>query len=80
MLMPYDSRFSQQNGFLHAGAALDTACGLAAYTLMPAQADILTVEFKVNMLAPGGGVGGGGAGRDDVRDHDDHVALEQRSI
>lgn len=56
--MPYDSRFSQQNGFLHAGvvsAALDTACGLAAYTLMPAQADVLTVEFKINMLAPAKG-------------------------
>lgn len=56
--MPYDLRFSQQNGFLHAGmvsAALDTACGLAAYTLMPAQADILTVEFKINLLAPAKG-------------------------
>lgn len=56
--MPYDARFSQQNGFLHAGvvsAALDTACGLASYTLMPANADILTVEFKINMLAPAKG-------------------------
>ena len=56
--MPYDERFSQQNGFLHAGAistALDTACGLASYTLMPAQADILTVEFKINLLAPAKG-------------------------
>ena len=56
--MPYDSRFSQQNGFLHAGVvstALDSACGLAAYTLMPAQADVLTVEFKINLLAPAKG-------------------------
>lgn len=56
--MAYDERYSQQNGFLHAGAisaALDTACGLASYTLMPAQADILTVEFKINMLAPAKG-------------------------
>jgi uncharacterized protein (TIGR00369 family) len=56
--MPYDARFSQQNGFLHGGvvsAALDTACGLASYTLMPASADILTVEFKINMLAPAKG-------------------------
>jgi uncharacterized protein (TIGR00369 family) len=56
--MPYDAKFSQQNGFLHAGvisAALDTACGLASYTLMPAQADILTVEFKINLLAPAKG-------------------------
>lgn len=51
--MPYDMRFSQQNGFLHGGvvsAGLDTACGLASYTLMPATADILTVEFKINLL------------------------------
>ena len=56
--MPYDAKFSQQNGFLHAGAvsaALDTACGLASYTLMPAKADILTVEFKINLLAPAKG-------------------------
>lgn len=56
--MSYDARFSQQNGFLHAGVvstALDTACGLAAYTLMPAQSDILTVEFKINLLAPAKG-------------------------
>lgn len=56
--MPYDAKFSQQNGFLHGGivsAGLDTACGLASYTLMPATADILTVEFKINMLAPAKG-------------------------
>ncbi|MBB5051236.1 uncharacterized protein (TIGR00369 family) [Afipia massiliensis] len=56
--MPYDVKFSQQNGFLHGGivsAGLDTACGLASYTLMPAQADILTVEFKINLLAPAKG-------------------------
>ena len=56
--MLYDARLSQQNGFLHGGVvsdALDTACGLASYTLMPAQADILTVEFKINLLAPAKG-------------------------
>jgi uncharacterized protein (TIGR00369 family) len=56
--MPYDVKFSQQNGFLHGGiisAGLDTACGLASYTLMPANADILTVEFKINLLAPAKG-------------------------
>lgn len=56
--MPYDANFSQQNGFLHGGivsAGLDTACGLASYTLMPANADILTVEFKINLLAPAKG-------------------------
>lgn len=56
--MPYDAKLSQQNGFLHGGvvsAGLDTACGLASYTLMPAHADILTVEFKINLLAPAKG-------------------------
>jgi uncharacterized protein (TIGR00369 family) len=56
--MPYDAKFSQQNSFLHGGvvsAGLDTACGLASYTLMPAAADILTVEFKINLLAPAKG-------------------------
>ena len=56
--MPYDERFSQQNGFLHGGvvsAGPETACGLASYTLMPANADVLTVEFKINLLAPAKG-------------------------
>ena len=50
--------FTQQNGFVHAGiitAGLDNACGIAAFTLMPAGADILTVEFKTNLLAPAKG-------------------------
>ena len=36
-------------------AGLDTACGIAAFTLMPAGSDILTVEFKTNLLAPASG-------------------------
>jgi len=51
----FNDAFSQQNGFLHAGivtALVDTACGLAAYTLMPADAEVLSVEFKVNLLRP----------------------------
>jgi uncharacterized protein (TIGR00369 family) len=58
MTMPYAEAFSQQNGFLHAGiitTVLDNACGCAAYTLMPAGANILTVEFKTNLLAPAKG-------------------------
>lgn len=50
--------FTQQNGFLHAGVTaslVDTACGLAATTLMPAGADVLSVEFKVNLLRPAAG-------------------------
>jgi uncharacterized protein (TIGR00369 family) len=56
--MGYSPEFTQQNGFVHAGiitAALDTACGIAAFTLMPKGADILTVEFKTNLLAPAKG-------------------------
>jgi acyl-coenzyme A thioesterase PaaI-like protein len=43
---------------VHAGiitAGLDNACGIAAFTLMPAGVDILTVEFKTNLLAPAKG-------------------------
>src|SRR5258708_23161286 len=56
--MAYSAAFTQQNGFVHAGiitAALDSACGIAAFTLMPAGSDILTVQFKTNLLAPAKG-------------------------
>ncbi|EXL03452.1 PaaI family thioesterase [Aquamicrobium defluvii] len=56
--MPYDARLAQQHGFLHAGVistALDSACGYAAYSLMPESTGVLTIEFKVNLLAPGKG-------------------------
>ena len=56
--MPYAADFTQQHGFLHAGTistALDSACGYAAYSMMPADAAVLTIEFKVNLLAPGKG-------------------------
>ena len=49
---------TQQHGFLHAGmvsAALDSACGYAGLTLMPADAAVLTIEFKINLLAPAKG-------------------------
>ena len=49
---------TQQHGFMHAGivaTALDSACGYAAFTLMPADAGVLTIEFKVNLLAPARG-------------------------
>ena len=58
LAMEYAPEYSQQNGFVHAGiitAGLDNACGIAAFTLMPAGADILTVEFKTNLLAPAKG-------------------------
>ncbi len=53
--LDYQEALSQQNGFLHAGVLttlLDSACGYAAYSLMPAGTDVLSVEFKVNLLAP----------------------------
>jgi len=58
LTMPYSPSFTQQNGYLHAGivtTALDSACGYAAYSLMPADADVLTVEFKTNLLSPARG-------------------------
>jgi uncharacterized protein (TIGR00369 family) len=56
--MSYAAAWTQQNGFVHAGiitAGLDTACGIAAFTLMAPGCDILTVEFKTNLLAPAKG-------------------------
>jgi uncharacterized protein (TIGR00369 family) len=58
LAMPSVVAFTQQNGFVHAGiiaAALDNACGIAAFSLMPVGCDILTVEFKTNLIAPARG-------------------------
>jgi uncharacterized protein (TIGR00369 family) len=52
--MPYKLAYTQQHGFVHAGiitTALDSACGYAAFSLMPKDAAVLTVEFKTNLLA-----------------------------
>ena len=56
--MLHREELTQQHGFLHAGmlaAALDSACGYAAFSLMPADAAVLTIEFKINLLAPATG-------------------------
>lgn len=56
--LPYRDDLTQQHGFLHAGvvaAVADSACGYAALSLMPADAAVLSIEFKVNMLAPAKG-------------------------
>ncbi len=56
--MAHDDRFTQQHGFIHAGVTttvLDTACGYAAFSLMPADAGVLTIELKTNLLAPAAG-------------------------
>lgn len=53
--LPFRADLTQQNGFIHAGmlsAVMDSACGYAAFTLMPADAGVLSIEFKVNLLAP----------------------------
>jgi uncharacterized protein (TIGR00369 family) len=54
----YRDELTQQHGYFHggvSGAIADTACGYAAYTLTAANATVLTVEFKMNMLAPARG-------------------------
>jgi uncharacterized protein (TIGR00369 family) len=54
----YRADLTQQHGYLHAGvvaALADSACGYAALSLMPAGRDVLSVEFKVNLLAPAAG-------------------------
>jgi uncharacterized protein (TIGR00369 family) len=56
--MPYNPAYTQQHGFTHAGivtTALDSACGYAAFTLMPADAAVLSVEFKTSLIAPAKG-------------------------
>jgi uncharacterized protein (TIGR00369 family) len=56
--MAHRDSLTQQHGFIHAGmlaAALDSACGYAAFSLMPADAAVLTIEFKINLLAPARG-------------------------
>jgi len=56
--VPFRRELTQQHGFLHAGvvtAALDSACGYAAFSLMPEGVGVLSVEFKTNLLAPARG-------------------------
>ena len=58
LMVPYGVAYTQQHGFMHAGiiaTVLDNACGYAAFSLMPDDAAILTVEFKTNLLAPARG-------------------------
>jgi uncharacterized protein (TIGR00369 family) len=57
--LPYRADLAQQHGYLHAGVVTtiaDSACGYAAFTLMPAASNVLSVEFKVNLLRPAQGV------------------------
>jgi uncharacterized protein (TIGR00369 family) len=56
--VPFRMEVTQQHSYFHAGvsgAIADSACGYAAYTLMPADSSVLTVEYKMNLLAPADG-------------------------
>lgn len=56
--LPFRDDLTQQHGYLHAAAITaiaDSACGYAAYSLMSRDAEVLSVEFKVNLLAPAAG-------------------------
>ncbi len=56
--IPFKAELTQQHGFLHAGvmaSLMDSACGYAAFSLMPADSDVLSIEYKVNMLRPAKG-------------------------
>lgn len=56
--LPFSPMLTQQNGYLHAGAVtavLDSACGYAALSVAADDKDVLSVEFKVNLLAPAAG-------------------------
>lgn len=53
--LPFHQKLTQQDGFLHAGVVtsiLDSACGYAALSVAPENAEVLSVEFKINLLAP----------------------------
>jgi uncharacterized protein (TIGR00369 family) len=56
--LPFRADLTQQHGYVHGGvitAIVDTACGYAALSVMPPATAVLTVEFKVNLLAPATG-------------------------
>ncbi len=56
--LPFRDDLTQQHGFLHAGIVgtiLDSACGYAALSLMPPDAGVLTIEYKINLIAPASG-------------------------
>ena len=56
--LPYRTDLTQQHGYVHAGIVTtiaDSACGYAAYSLMPEGSEVLSVEFKVNLMRPAKG-------------------------
>ena len=53
--LPYRDDLTQQKGFVHGGIIgmiADTACGYSAFSLMPADCSLVTVEYKINILTP----------------------------
>jgi uncharacterized protein (TIGR00369 family) len=56
--LPHRDALTQQHGFIHAGIVatiLDSACGYAAFSMMPPDVAVLTVEYKINLLRPAQG-------------------------
>lgn len=56
--LPFKSELTQQHGYFHGGiigTIADSAGGYSAFTLMPENSSVLTVEYKMNLLAPGDG-------------------------
>ena len=56
--LPFREDLTQQHGYLHAGivaAVVDSACGYAAMSLAPAGAEVLSIEFKLNLMSPARG-------------------------
>src|SRR5207245_1871492 len=56
--LPFRDEITQQKGYVHGGIIgmiADNACGYSAYSLMPASASLVTVEYKINILAPARG-------------------------
>jgi uncharacterized protein (TIGR00369 family) len=56
--LPVHAGLTQQHGFVHAGAVAsiaDSACGYAAFSLMPSDSGVLAVEFKINLMSPAAG-------------------------
>ncbi len=55
IVLPFSQHLSQQHGYLHAGAVtsiVDSACGYAALTRAPAGFEVVTAEFKINLMRP----------------------------
>jgi uncharacterized protein (TIGR00369 family) len=53
--LPFSKQISQQHGYVHAGAitsVVDSACGYAALTKAPPECEVVTAEFKINLLRP----------------------------